>query len=104
RIRLQALAHEYARFPMRVSARFGEGNVRGQGHIARNLFPDEVEGVIGEPHVFTAAGHGVGAVFRIVVNRAVPQRSADLTVTFENAHWGGLCAGLWNRYETTHER
>ena len=38
RIRLEALAHEQARFPMRVAARFGEGNVRRQGHIARNFF------------------------------------------------------------------
>jgi hypothetical protein len=45
---------------MGVAARGNPFYRRLDGKIARDLFPNEMESVIREPHVFTATGQNVG--------------------------------------------
>ena len=88
-ILVQALAHHQHAFAMFVPARADEGDVRGQGYIAGDLFPDVVEIVFHGPDVVAAPGDGVGSGGGVIIDRAGMQNHADVPVAFENSDRGG---------------
>jgi len=59
-IGFESLADQQAGLAMRVAAGAREFHVGRERHVARKLFPDEVEPVVGGPHVRAAAGHREG--------------------------------------------
>src|SRR4051794_20895419 len=61
RVRIQTLPDEQTRFAMSIAAASGERNVRGQREVAGDSFPNEVEGIVGEPHIFPATRDAVSA-------------------------------------------
>src|ERR1043166_8637641 len=69
-IGIESLPNDEASLAMRVATRFGKCDVCSERNVAGNLFPNEMKRVVGEPHVFTAAGYGVAAMRLIEHSRA----------------------------------
>ena len=62
RVAVERLANHEHGFAMGIAACAEEGDVGGEGDVAGDFLPGEVEVVDAEPHVFAAAGDGVGVV------------------------------------------
>ena len=63
-----------------------------------DLLPDEVEGVLGEPHVLAAAGDGVASSRPSSnVDRSGVQHGADVAVALEDPHGAGGRRDSWYR-------
>jgi hypothetical protein len=75
-------------FAMLVHALADEGDVSVEGGVTGDFFPYEVEGVGGEPHVFSAAGKGERFGRRVVGCGARVEDGADVGVIFEGAQVG----------------
>ena len=88
RARLERLADEQARLAMRIAASADEFNVRRQREIARQLLPDKMKGVVGEPHVFAAAGDEILAPGGIKIHRSEPGDIADIVLMRKNSEFG----------------
>ena len=80
---VERLAHHDDGFAMLVDALADEGDVGVEGDVARDFFPDEVEGVGGEPHVFSGGGEGECFGCGVVGGGAWVEGRADVGVTFE---------------------
>ena len=72
RIRLEILANEQAGLAMRIAARADQRDVRPERHVPGHFLPDEVEGVVGEPHVGAPARHGISAARAIELDGTRP--------------------------------
>jgi hypothetical protein len=70
---------------VRVATGGGEGDVGGEGEVAGDLFPDELEGVGGGPHVLAAGGDGVGLRGGVEGEGAGMEDGADVGAAFEEA-------------------
>src|SRR5712692_11943331 len=86
---VETLAQHETGLSMRISARRDEGNVRRQRHVAGNLFPHEMKGVVGEPHVFTATGNAIASARRIELDRAGASNAPDVRAAFERSNRRG---------------
>ena len=73
---------------MRIAAGADEFNVRRQHEITRHLLPDKMEGVVGEPHVFAAAGDEILALGGIKIHRSGPGNIADIALVRKNSKFG----------------
>src|SRR5713226_321784 len=82
---VETLAQHETGLSMRIPARRDEGNVRRQRHVAGNLFPHEMEGVVGEPHVFAATGDAIASARRIEFDRAGAMSGPDVGVAYEGS-------------------
>ncbi len=87
-IGVEALADDEAGFSMGIFAIDGEHYVGFEGEIGGDFFPDEVERVGGEPHVFAVAGDGVGFLEGVVFIFAGVEDCADVGVVVENSLGG----------------
>ena len=94
-VAVERLAQHEHGFAMRIPTGTEEGNVGGEGGIARDLFPGEVEVVDSEPHIFAAAGDGVGAFGGVVINGAGMDDGPDVLMIGEDAAGKRLGAGKY---------
>ena len=62
----KALPDHQARFAMLIPFGSLQRDAGGDGHIARHVLPDKMEGVGGSPHIRAASRHGVFAALGIV--------------------------------------
>jgi hypothetical protein len=85
---------------MFVDALAEEGDVSVEGDVAGDFLPDEVKGVVGEPHVVSGRGEGERLVGGVVGRGAWMQDSADVGVTFE---WAQVCWGVGGEGERRRE-
>ena len=90
--RLEILANEQAGLAMRIAARADQRDVRPERHVPGHFLPDEVEGVVGEPHVFAATGDAIASARRIEFDRAGATSGSDVGVAVEGSNRRG--AGL----------
>lgn len=87
---VETLADDQARLPVRLASRADEGNVRRQRNITGNLFPYEVAGVIGKPHVHATTANRVSPLRRIVFGGAGMKWRAYVSVGREHAGGCGI--------------
>ena len=93
RVGVESLAHHEARLAVLVNAGAEEGDVGGDGDVAGHLLPDEVEGIGGRPHVFSAACDGENLVGGVVGGGAGMEDAADVDVPFKGAEFCGGVGG-----------
>src|SRR6266568_1840871 len=92
---VETLAQHETGLSMRIAARCDERNIRRQRHVAGNLFPYEMKGVVREPHVFAATGDAIASARSIAFDRAGATRGPDVGVAVEGSNRRG--ARFWQR-------
>ncbi len=85
RIRVQTLAEHQYRLAMFIAAGAEEADIGGEHGIARNLFPDKLEGIRAQPHVLATTRDGVCLLGRVKFHGAGMKHRADISVAFEYA-------------------
>ncbi|MDP9049272.1 MAG: hypothetical protein M3O31_00905, partial [Acidobacteriota bacterium] len=70
---------------MIVSLGSNQLDVGREGHIAGGFLPDEVEGIRAEPHIFAAAGDGIGTSRGVKGGISRVQDLADIAVVFKDS-------------------
>src|SRR5262249_29592581 len=84
-----------ARLTVRLLAPADPGDVGRQCQVAGRLFPDVVEGVLGPPHVVTAAGHSISLGGRVKRDGTGDQDSAHGAAGLSNAERSHVRVGPW---------
>ena len=93
-IGVEGLADDETGFAMFVAGGADEGNIGGERGVAGNFSPNEVERIVGEPHVAAAAGDEISLVGGIVGGVAGVGGGADVVLAGEDAEGGiGLGGG-----------
>ena len=85
---LQRLTDEQTGFAVWIAARAEEADAGREREIARHFFPDEMERVIGEPDIGTAASDEVFAFGRVKIRRAGFKDAANVGLPGKNTRFG----------------
>ncbi len=88
-IGVESLANHHYSFAMRILACANKAQIGGNGNIAGNFLPNELESIRGKPHVLSAAGQGIALLGSVVVHGPGMENRAYVSVPFENTDWLG---------------